>query len=337
MFQKTRLKLTAWYLLIIMVISISFSLVIYRMLERELDRFADSQKFKIELVLKANARNFFPPPPKIEIDKQLVKETKTRIVIYLLFINSGIFIISGFFGFLLAGKTLKPIKEMIDEQNRFIADASHELNTPLSVLKTSMEVSLRDNSIDKNEYKNVLKDNLDEVNRLQKLTEGLLKINSNENDQINSELNLVSKSINYAIKKIQNLADKKNIKIKINLKQDFKIKSDINELIELFIIFLDNAIKYSKEGTKVLVSIYSDNKFNIVEIKDNGIGINEKDLPHIFDRFYRVDKSRNKNQINGYGLGLSIAQKIINKYKGVIEVKSVLNKGTVFIIKFPKH
>ena len=103
----------------------------------------------------------------------------------------------------------------------------------------------------------------------------------------------------------------------------------------MIVIFLDNAVKYSDKKGKIKVGIKSKKKCAEIIISDNGRGIPEKDLPHIFDRFYRVDRARCKNDVCGYGLGLSVAKKIIDLHQGSISVESEINKGTTFTIKLP--
>jgi signal transduction histidine kinase len=98
---------------------------------------------------------------------------------------------------------------------------------------------------------------------------------------------------------------------------------------------LDNAIKYSPEGSAIMIDISRKDHVVAVEIRDNGIGIAKKDIPHIFNRFYRADESRSKSNASGYGLGLSIAKKIIDEYRGSISVKSKIDEGTTFTIKLP--
>jgi len=129
MFKSARIKLTAWYLLIIMFISISFSFVIYRGLMSEVHRFSRMQRSR-----------FF-------VDEDLITEIQRRAIFGLGTINTIIFITSGALGYFLAGKTLSPIQEMVEEQNRFISDASHEFRTPLTALKSSFEVNLRDKNL----------------------------------------------------------------------------------------------------------------------------------------------------------------------------------------------
>ena len=182
MFHSARIKLTAWYLLIIMLVSMSFSLVIYKVLVNEVDRFARTQTFRIERRFREGI--YFPPemhlrgtlPKAPIIDSELVDEIKGRLVFALLAINGGILIISGGLGFLLAGKTLRPIQDVVDEQNRFITDSSHELRTPLTSLKSAMEVNLRDKNLKLKDAKKLISENIEEVNKLQSLSDELLQL-----------------------------------------------------------------------------------------------------------------------------------------------------------------
>lgn len=344
MFNRARIKLTTWYLLIIMLISISFSIGIFKVVTSELDRVERIQRLRSEHRLQDNP--FAQPFDSIgetqrtfRLDPELIEETKNRLIIILILINAGILISSALAGYFLAGRTLKPIQEMIDEQNRFVTDASHELRTPLTSLKSEIEVNLRDKKLGIEQAKKLLLSNLEEVNSLQILSDDLIKLTQYQKNGNGLELNNESLEliINEAIKKVSALAKNKNIKI-INKTKDYSIEGSKTALIEVFVIFLDNAIKYSPKNTAVnLISEKTDGHI-IIEITDEGFGINEKDIPHLFDRFYRVDKSRTKSDIPGYGLGLSIAKQIIEKHNGNIKVKSELKKETTFTIEIPlKH
>jgi signal transduction histidine kinase len=239
-------------------------------------------------------------------------------------------------GWFLAGKTLKPIKEMVDEQGRFITDASHELRTPLTSLKTEIEVNLRDKKLTLEEAKKLLKSNLEEVNSLQSLSDGLIKLTQYQkgsNGLIFTEVTLSSIS-KEAIKKIESLAQNKKIEI-VNKISDLKIQGDKQTLIELLVIFLDNAIKYSSSQTKIKLNTEKTDHHVSLSINDEGIGIEKKDLPHLFDRFYQSNQARTKSPTMGYGLGLSIAKQIVDKHHGLIRVQSRLGKGTTFIVQLP--
>jgi len=338
MFRSARIKLTAWYLLIIMLVSFSFSMVIYRMTTFELDRIERMQRLRVERQLPESLRiaspnnNVFLRP----LDPELVVETKNRLKMLLAFINLAILMISTGGGYFLAGKTLKPIKEMLDEQNQFVTDASHELKTPLTSLRTEIEVSLRNKKLTLDETKKLLKSNLEEVDHLQALSDGLIKLTQYQrgtNGLTFIELSLNS-VFNEAVKKIANLAKNKKIEI-VNKINDLKIQGNKQTLVELFVIFLDNAIKYSPRKTKIKLTSKKTDNHVLVYIIDQGIGIKEKDMSHLFDRFYRVDKARTKSEMTGYGLGLSIAKQIVEKHHGSIKVQSQPKKGTVFTVQLP--
>ncbi len=195
MFERTRLKLTAWYLLIIMFVSISFSFIIYKVSTNEFERFAKKQKSRIEYRMQ----NFNPPPPPITLDPDLIVEVKKRILFLLAEINLFILITAGGLGYVLAGRTLKPIAAMVEEQNRFISDASHELRTPLTALKTSMEVNLRDKNLTLESAKKILNHNIEQVDKLQTLSDNLLELAGNEN---NNNHNYFKNALNrFKIKK----------------------------------------------------------------------------------------------------------------------------------------
>lgn len=341
MFGKARLKLTAWYLLIIMLVSIGFSAVIYKVLTRELDRFSHLQRLRIERRLSGEGltpfeSRFRNTPPRIFADPELVEDTKRRLIFFLAIVNGGILVVSGGLGFLLAGKTLKPIKDMVDEQNQFISDASHELKTPLTSLKSAMEVHLRDKDLNLADAKNLIRENIEEVNKLQSLSEGLLRLASYQkpNNQVRFEIVSLGSIIKRSIQKVKPQAIKKKITIK-DKSHNFEFEADQYAVSDLLVILLDNAIKYSPKGTTVTITSRKTDGSIFISISDQGVGISKKDLPHIFDRFWRADQARSKDGASGFGLGLSIAKKIVESHHGDITVESVLGKGSTFTVRLP--
>jgi two-component system, OmpR family, sensor histidine kinase CiaH len=330
MFKNARIKLTAWYLLIIMFISVAFSLVIYQGLMNEVRRFSEIQRLRIEKVLQPN------PLQPFFADEDLITEIQQRIIVELGIINIFIFLTSGALSFFLAGKTLQPIQEMVEEQNRFISDASHEFRTPLTALKSSLEVNIRDKNLSIEDAKKIMNESIKDVNDLQRLSDSLLQLSQYEKPQsyINFEKISLKQIINESIKKVKTLAKNKNINIK-NSTINVNIKGNKYGLIDLFVVLLDNAIKYSKEKSEININTKKIDHSVLVSIEDKGIGIDKKDIPHLFDRFYRSDRARSKREVDGYGLGLSIAKKIVDQHKGSIIIKSQLKKGTTVVIKLP--
>jgi two-component system sensor histidine kinase CiaH len=326
MFRQARIKLTAWYLAIIMAISLSFSVAIYVGINQELTRFDDMQRSRqqrIDTISNFLVEQGLPIPPENQsLDSELVDAARLRIIWALGMINLSILVLSGVGGYVLAGRTLEPISKMVKEQKEFIGNASHELRTPLTSLKTEIEVGLRDKKLGIDDAKQLLQSNLEDVNKIQKLSNYLLELNRLESEKTEFEI----KSVDLRKVAINAIGKRK---VKVDLKKTIVLGNE-DALMELTSILLDNAFKYSGENTRVEVKTKGG---GILEVKDFGIGISEKDIPHIFDKFYRGDKSRTKD---GYGLGLSIAKSIVDKHNGKIRVISKTGLGTTFIVQFPE-
>lgn len=342
MFHAARIRLTAWYLLILMTISICFSVVIYRIVSIEVERFAHAQRIRIERNL--HATRAIPPELTLDkivdspvvIDPDIAHDIKTRMQLMFLFINGGIFFVAGGLSYFLAGKTLEPISEMIDDQTRFVSDASHELRTPLTAMKSSLEVYSRDPKLTLAEARKVITDNIEEVNKLQSLSESLLELT--HHDLLVEKKGFSPFSIQQVaeevIKKMQPIAQKKQTTIKGTI-DAISLLGNKEKIAQLIMIVLDNAIKYSYEKTEITVATKRSGKYFFLSVSDNGIGIKKEDIPHIFDRFYRADNARSKIGKGGYGLGLAIAKQIAATHGGTIEITSKERKGTTVAILLP--
>lgn len=334
MFRSARLKLTFWYLAIIMAISISFSTAIYRVISLELTRIERVQRLRMERRLPPSLDT--RGPARFLLDPELVAETKQRLIVTLVIINFAILGASALAGYFLAGRTLTPIAQMLEEQSRFITDASHELRTPLTALKSEIEVNLRDTHLSPMQATKLLRSNLEEVNNLQALSDRLIKLTQYQKGHNNLPLTAVPirPAIQAAIQKMAWPAKNKNIALTYT-GGTFSVMGNSQALVELFVILLDNAVKYSPKQTNVRISAQKTDGRIRIRVKDQGEGIAKKDLPHVFDRFYRSDKSRTKTTVQGYGLGLSIAKQIADQHHGAITVHSKLNKGSTFIVDLP--
>ncbi|MCX6704639.1 MAG: HAMP domain-containing sensor histidine kinase [Candidatus Woesebacteria bacterium] len=336
MFQSARLKLTAWYLTIIMLISIIFSVVIYGNVSNQIDGLIRMQNDRIRNFQIGPQKDSSGVPPNAPpmISTEELKNQEQQLAYTLLLINLGILVIAGGSGYFLAGRTLRPIKLMVDEQNQFISDASHELRTPIATLQAEMEEKLMEKEISDHEARSLIKSNLEELGTLKILTNSMLQLTKthflNGNNQI-QDLSLLE-IVNLAKSKVAALAKRKQIFINIKM-PEIIVSGDKNALTEVFLILFENAIKYSSNASKVTVKgIKLSNKVK-VSVLDHGIGISKEDIPHIFERFYRADKSR--SLVDGYGLGLSIAKKIVETHNGSINVTSKLGKGSTFEVLLP--
>lgn len=334
MFHSTRLKLTAWYLLIIIFVSLVFSIVIYFSFNRELVRFEHFQTIRQQR-MREEFGELPVPPVNIAVDQQLITEARGRMITNILLLNICIIAGSGVAGYFLAGRTLTPIKRMIDEQARFVGDASHELKTPLTALRSEIEVYLRSKKPTLSEARQILKSNLEEVIKLQSLSDNLMELALAEkfSSQIVFEKVRFHAIFESAMKSVGPLAKAKKIEI-VNRSGKLLLLGDENTLIQLFTILLDNAIKYSNPKTTVTIASSVAAQVATIKVSDHGIGIASNEISHIFDRFYRVSKSRNSQDVPGYGLGLAIAKEIVKLHDGTITVKSSA-EGSIFAVTLP--
>lgn len=340
MFTTARIKLTAWYLLMIMVVSLSFSLVIYATVTDDIEErlFAIEHRMRAPVVGPNAEAGHIMQIQNLELLKEDYTNAKKTLLLILLYTNSGILIISAFAGYILAGKTLSPIEESLNEQKRFIADASHELKTPITSLKTSIEVALRDKKLTKQNAIKELNESLKELNKLQRLSVNLLSLANYQksHDSIDKTSIDISEIVNAAIKNVSSQAKKKNIKIDKKI-ADGKIKVDSDSIEKLITILLDNAIKYSDSKSKINLIANFKRRNIYITIKDNGMGISKDDLLHIFERFYQSERTKYKSGKSGAGLGLSIAKRIVELHGGHIKVSSKIKSGTTFIVSLPQN
>ena len=218
-------------------------------------------------------------------------------------------------------------------QRQLFADLSHELKTPLTILKGEFEVILKKERPPE-EYERILRSALEEIDRIAKLAEGLLllaKFDSKEArlEKERFDLNLLAQA---AVNNMKALSKLKQIEISFKPGKDVLIDGDPSQIKTVFLNILDNAVKYTPPKGRISVTVGTEIGGAEVAIEDTGTGIPEEELPHVFDRFYRVDKSRNAA---GFGLGLSIAKSIVEAHGGSIDVRSRLSQGTAFIVLLP--
>lgn len=329
MFRSAALKLTIWYLAIIMVLSVGLSLVIFRLSRDELINNTRRQVYFFNNELSPSDFSTFARLRQRQLDQGLERLKADLLLFNLLVLSAG-----GAGSYFLARRTLRPIEESLEAQKRFTADASHELRTPLTAILAETEVALRNKHLTKNEAVELLNSNLEEVGKLKALSEGLLRLASEENKQsLQKKVNL-SDAASAAIKRWEKIAGAKDIEIKKDL-VNITVRGDHQSLVDLISILLDNAIKYSSKGGRVTVKTFIKDKQACVSVVDKGQGIKASELPRIFERFYRTDLSRAKSGASGYGLGLAIAKKVAELHSGSVEVKSAVGKGSTFTVHFP--
>ena len=230
---------------------------------------------------------------------------------------------------------LDRLQRAADELRRFMADAAHELRTPLSVLQAEAEVALRQ-ARSADEYRRVIEVTLDESRRLGRLADRLLTLCRHDSglQPMRHEEVQLDALVHDVADQVRVAADEKGVVLDIAPLAECVIAGDDIQLSQLLFNLLDNAIKFTKPGGKVVVHEEQCNGHVLLAISDTGIGIQHADLPHVFERFYRADKSRN-GQTGGAGLGLAISKAIVEAHDGSIAIDSTLNAGTVVRVKLP--
>ena len=223
----------------------------------------------------------------------------------------------------------KPVIESFSKQKQFIVDASHELKTPLAIITASAE-SLELEPKEKKWLNNIKS----EADRMNKLVTDLLDLAKSENidNKRNYSINNLSKIIEKITLTFESLIYENKLTMENNIEDNIMFNCNSDKIRELLGILLDNAIKHSLEESKITVNLYSEKNNIILEVKNRGESIPKEDQGKIFDRFYRVDESRNRND-NRYGLGLAIAKNIVTSHNGKISV-SCKNGYTTFKVIF---
>lgn len=325
MFHSATVKLTAWYLLILMSISLLFSAAIYKVTSDELSNRLGEFQERFE---QPDMAPYTSPNHRLfSAFRDGQRSTADRNILFtLVYVNLLILLGGGALSYLLARRTLQQLEQAHEAQSRFTSDASHELRTPLAAMKTELELALSDPKISKTEMQEILKSNLEEVDRLTTLSTTLLQLSRMDY----SSLDFDKVNINTVAEEVTQRYDKNASRIKLSLpKSATHIKANQASIEELFTILVDNALKYSPEKSKITAEIAVRGKQAQFTISNGGKGIPADKLPRIFDRFYRADESRTKG---GAGLGLSLAKEIIELHRGELQVTSTDNKTTFRIV-----
>ncbi len=376
-FRTIRFKLTLWYSILLLGISLIFILSVN--------------------IIVANLINRQPAPeltvprgPRIIIWENLEKENQELVQSYrehdlqslrkisLLSILPLTFL-SFAGGYFISGQLLKPLKNlnksvsevnannlsrkiMFDDngdeiselirnfnmmierldnsfksQKQFVENASHEIKTPLTVIKTNFDLALSDKNLKKENLLSMIETANKSVDFLNNLTEDLLLLSILEN-KIEKEKVDIIKIVKDSINQLEYIAEEKEIELALDDttgKESIKLKINAHLIQRAVMNLLENAIKYSPKKSDIILELEDSEKEVIIRIKDKGDGISKAEYDKIFERFYRIDKSRSR-QSGGTGLGLAITKKIITSHKGKIEVSSKKGKGSTFAIYLPK-
>jgi signal transduction histidine kinase len=306
-----------------MVISLLFSGLIYETASSELRQ-------RIETFRLENA--FYTPAPSDFKETQLDLAGRNLLML-LAYLNLAVLLGGGVASYFMAQKTLKQLQRAHEIQSRFVSDASHELRTPLATMRAELEVSLRDPNLSKQDMKELLKSNLEEVDKLTQLSKTLLSLSQMEYSTLTYEKVELDEVIESAMSRYD-----KQGRIELKRKaKNFSILAHQPSVEELSAILIDNALKYSPPDSKVTIVLSRWNGKVRFQISNPGKGIHPRDLPHIFDRFYRADSSRQHTNKPSFGLGLSLAKTIVELHNGELSASSAPDKLTTFTVSLPTY
>jgi two-component system, OmpR family, sensor histidine kinase CiaH len=262
-----------------------------------------------------------------------INESLSRLVRQLVLASAVGILLGALASLLMATRSLRPISRAFQRQREFVADASHELRTPLTLIRTNVEAWLRrPNGSSRLYARNVV----DEVEQLSRIVGDLTTLALADARQLRidrqpMELNDVVLDL---MTQARPLAEERGVQLQPNLNGGVRVQADPARVRQLLLILIDNALGHTPSGGEVSVGVNRRDSHAQVTVVDNGDGIPAADLPHIFERFYRADKSRARES-GGSGLGLAIAKWIVDAHKGEIAVKSAEGKGTEVEVTLP--
>lgn len=331
MFRSARFKLTLFFLAIILAFSLSLTYGTRWLAEREyvhnnvLQRSAFRNLITRTLGVQLYDLN---DPQAFSFQHLYEMQVRAKLDRYIMFINLGALVLGGIASWKFAGRTLKPIEEAHEAQKRFASDASHELRTPLTVMRSENEVFLRQKDYTKEEAREVIQSNLEEVERLERLAKNLLQLTKYEDAALDLEAVAIQDVVAQAVEQAKKAYPDRKFEVHAKAAT---VLCQPDSLVELMGIIIDNACKYSPAEKPITITGKTSNSSYAIAIADKGKGIDEADLPYIFDRLYRSDKARSSS-VAGHGLGLALAKRIAAANHGAITAHNARRGGAIFTV-----
>ncbi len=318
-FLKARLKLTFLYIILSAVMLGAFS---FAAIQSERRAFK-----KIDAILSDRTQR----PNLSKLMENRLRAFDSDFIETLMTFNVAVLFGASIASYFLSGYTLKPIQEMVQRQEEFSQDASHELRTPLTTINMEIESLKRTDNKSFLQNKETFLSIQEEVKRMSKLTDGLLFLVRKENGSQSQVVDIkISELITEVASQMKAQAQEKKIDIVAQVSEGIMIRANRDQIKQVMLILIDNGIKYSSESTKIHIKAVQTKRFIEIVVADEGVGIPDSEISHVFERFYRV--SGNKG--SGSGLGLAIAKKLVEQNKGKIRVESKLGKGSSFFLSF---
>lgn len=318
MFDTVRLRLTGSYLAVLATIMLLLSAALYDILLR----------------LQQSEARALVPVARHGVAALFARNEHT-LALEIGAIDCGILILAALGAYVLAGRTLRPIQEAMERQERFAIAASHELRTPLTVVQGALEVALlHDRS--PAEYQQVLRKTADEAARMGLLVRDLLTLARVRDDQaiLSRELLDLGDMVNEVATEMRVLAERKRQRLEVAVTEPLPAAIDRLKLRQALTNVLDNAIAYTPEGGSIQLTAHRAHHRAVIAVRDSGPGIAARHLPHLFEPFYRVDGARSGDGSHT-GLGLALAAWIARAHGGHLAVESHPGAGSIFTLSVP--
>jgi signal transduction histidine kinase len=259
-------------------------------------------------------------------------EALSKLLAGLLIGGAGGLVLAGVGGWWLAGKSLRPVRVAFNRQHAFVSDASHELRTPLAVIRANAEF------LQQEQPENVeARDIVSETDRLSSLVDALLAV-ARDDDRGAKALHMqvdLAEVVEATVAAFQTVTTDHELGLTHATPDELMVMGDREQLRQVLVILLDNAVRYTPAGGRIHVQARADGKEAVLTVHDTGIGIPEEALPQVFERFYRADDARNR-QSGGVGLGLAIARELVTRHSGRISVTSTEGAGSTFTVRLPR-
>jgi signal transduction histidine kinase len=306
--------LTAWYTLVVTGVLTLFSIAVYSLFRRALG----PEPIGDDLLSEAGHLHY---------------DAIEHLFSIILYTDVGCFFVTIILSYFLAKRTLAPLAESYVQQKQFVADTAHELRTPLAVMKAGHEILLQKDRSGA-EYTAGIKSSLEEINRLVTLTNQLLFLSRSAETPAGDGVCELSEVTTTNVTLLQNYALSKHIELTSDVASGIVVRGESSAYGQVIMNLVKNAIDYNRPNGTVRVKLYPGGTGCVLTVADTGIGIPADKLPHIFDRFYKVDTARTSAPAAGSGLGLSIVKDIIAKKNGTISVESTLGVGTTVTVTF---
>lgn len=323
-FRRAVLRLTAFYAAGILLLTVAFSASIYLLFDWSVRSVPDPWT-RIDPIGSMHS----------EDSESVADEIREHLADILMFADTVVIVLGLGLSYLLARKTIGPLEDAARRQAQFVADAAHELRTPLAVLRAGSEVTLRKER-SAEAYRAFIGDVQGEVARLSTLAEDLLFL-ANDRGPSRSAFGSVSLSRVCETQRemMRGYAESKRVSVSGEIEPDLRVMGREGDLTRLVINLLKNAVDYNVPGGTVSLSLRRSGDMIVLACADTGIGIAADDLPRVFDRFYKADHNRVARKGDGAGLGLAIVRAIVRDHGGTVGVRSEPGAGTTFEVSLP--